>query len=112
MKPEQLHILQHSLGADRYSRGTLYRNKFVTGPGGDDFAECRALTAAGLMKDYGPQEMMGGMHYFKVTELGITAMREASPKPPRLTRAQQRYRDFLDEDSSMDFGEWLKVRRA
>ena len=33
----KLHILQHSLGLDKYGDGNQYRNHFVTGPGSTDF---------------------------------------------------------------------------
>ena len=49
MTPEQLHILQHSLGLDEYGRGTMYRNHFVTGEGSLDHPHCVALVEAGLM---------------------------------------------------------------
>lgn len=43
-----------------------------------------------------------------VTEAGKAAMLEQSPKPPKLTRGQKRYRRFLDADTGESFGEWLK----
>ncbi len=107
---EHLHILQHSLGLDQYGRGQWYRNHFVTGPDGTDFADCRALVACGLMTDHGPQELAGGMHCFSVTELGMTIVREFSPLPPKLTRSQRRYEEFLKADCGMKFGEWLRCR--
>jgi len=108
MKPDLLHILQHSLGADRYGRGTQYRNRFVTGPGSDDFAKCNELTQLGFMFDHGPQPMTGGMHCFTVTETGKSEMREHSPQPPKLSRSQQRYQQFLEGGGFMKFGEWLR----
>ena len=47
-----------------------------------------------------------------VTESGKAAVRCESPKPPKLTRSQKRYREFLNEDCGASFGEWLKWRRA
>lgn len=91
LSPKQLHILQHSLGVDRYGRGSRYRNHFCTGPESDDFADCRALTEMGLMVDHGPQGMYGGMHGFQVTEQGQRAVTQLSPSPPKLSRSQQRF---------------------
>ena len=111
MSSRQLEIVQHSLGCDKYGQGTRYRNRFVTGPPGDDFDDCKALCEMGLMKDFGPREMLGGMHYFQVTEAGIQEMEQQSPKPPKISRGRRRYLDFLHADSGMSFGEWLKVRQ-
>ncbi len=105
-----LHILQHSLGVDEFGRGRQYRNHFVTGPGSDDWAYCQTLCSAGLMNDHGPQTLFGG-NCFYVTDLGKKAVSTQSPLPPKKTRAQRRYEDFLREDSTMSFGEWLKVQK-
>lgn len=112
MKPEHLPILQHSLGVDKYGRGSQYRNYYVIGPECDGFADCRELVAAGLMSDSGPCSSMSGMHVFRVTDEGRSAMRSASPLPPKLTKSQQRYRDFLNADSGLSFIEWLKFKQA
>jgi len=107
MTKEQLHILQHSLGVDAYGRGEQYRNHYVAEP----FADMDELVSAGLMRDCGegkPGFIGSGMHTYQVTEAGKLAMRENSPPPPRLTRAQRRYREFLSADCGMTFGEWLK----
>jgi hypothetical protein len=104
-------ILQHSLGLDEYGRGSGYRNHFVTGPGCADFATCRALTDRGLMEDHGTGPLYGGNHCFTVTSAGLAFVREHSPKPPKLTRSQRRYRDFLDADCGLSFGEWLGAYR-
>ncbi|MCW1922698.1 hypothetical protein OKA05_09045 [Luteolibacter arcticus] len=105
-----LHILQHSLGVDRYGQGEQYRNSFCTGPGSKDFEKCRALCDASLMIDSGPQPIAGGMHYFRVTPAGIDAVALQSPAPPKLTRSKQRYRDYLRADSSLTFAEWLGIK--
>jgi hypothetical protein len=47
-----------------------------------------------------------------VTEDGKRAMLAASPNPPKLTRSQRRYREFLDADSGLSFLEWLKYSAA
>lgn len=111
MNPEQLHILQHSLGLDRYGRGTMYRNHFVTGEGSLDHPVCMALVDAGMMKRHGDHPLAGGDDVFTVTEEGKRAAVEMSPAPPKLSRSQQRYRDFLAYDSGVTFGEYLRGRR-
>ena len=109
MKKELLQILQHSLGVDQYGNGEQYRNSFVTGPESDDFEYCSQLVADGLMEGFGPQKAAGGMHFFRVTRKGKNMMSEESPKPPRLTRSQKRYRDFLSADwFDGNFGDWLR----
>ena len=104
-----LHILQHSLGVDQYGRGNQYRNYFVTGEGSTDFPLCSELVAMGLMQDRGTQSMCGGDHVFHVTEAGKAAVREFSPAPPKLNRAQRRYQAFLRADCGMTFGQYLKA---
>jgi hypothetical protein len=112
LTPKQLHILQHSLGLDEYGQGKAFRNHYATGPECDSFNDCKALEAAGLMKDHGVVSMWGALHGFTVTDAGKAAIRQQSPVPPKKTRAQQRYQEFLEADSSMTFGEYLKWRHA
>lgn len=108
---KHLHILQHSLGLDQYGRGSRYRNHFVTGTGSVDYEDCRSLVQAGLMKDHGSRKIFGGDTLFVVTEAGIAFIEANSPAPPKLTRAQQRYRDYLNSDCSLTFFEWIKARQ-
>jgi hypothetical protein len=120
MTAEQLHILQHSLGCDQYGRAQhryhdegdgrmgYYRNHYVSDPTDD----LRQLVLVGLMKDHGPQKLAAGMRCFSVTIHGVKAMIDHSPRPPRLTRSQQRYQRFLDADCGIPFGEWLKTKWA
>jgi len=112
MKPEklsesQLQILQHSLGVDQYGRGRQYRNRYAIGPDCDGFSDLVELCEMGFMLDHGPIGMWGGMHGFTVTDAGRRAMTAQSPNPPRLTRAQRRYQDYLSADNGMSFKEWL-----
>lgn len=102
---EQLHILQHSLGVDEYGRGDMYRNRYVCDPN----AEMDALVALGMMMDRGGQPIAGGMHCYQVTDAGKIAMRRESPRPPKLTRSQLRYRAFLNADIGCTFFEYLKL---
>lgn len=108
MKPAHLDILLHSLGLDQYGRGTFYRNGFVTGAGGADHANCMELTAMGFMTRRANVELFGGSDVFTVTEEGKRAAVANSPSPPKLSRGQQRYRDWLDYDSDMSFIDYVK----
>jgi len=106
---EQLHILQHAQGLDRYGRGTRYRNRYTIGPGCDGWADCVALVEAGLMKNHGARDWMGGMTTFSVTEAGDQVVRKQSPKAPKVSRSKRRYQEWLRADGNMPFGEWLKA---
>lgn len=111
LSDEQLHILQHSLGVDHFGRGPRYRNHFCADSRSDDFKTCHGLVALGLMTVRVPSEISGGSHIFHVTDVGIKAMAAQSHVAPRLTMDQRRYRAFLDADSGMSFGEWIKSKR-
>ena len=120
LSPAQLHILQHSLGCDGFGhtsyrgrdegdgRWAYHRNHYASDPAPD----LEALVAAGFMRDGGSVNAWGGMRYYRVTEAGRDAMIEQSPKPPKLSAGQQRYRQWLKADCGLKFGEWLKVRKA
>jgi len=110
MDSKQLHILQHSLGLDQYGRGSMYRNHFVTGEGSMDHADCMALVASGLMTVRSGNALSGGDDVFRVTDAGKIAVVERSPSPPRFTRSQQNYQDWLSYDSSLSFIEYVKAK--
>ncbi|TAM23396.1 MAG: hypothetical protein EPN60_15110 [Nevskiaceae bacterium] len=110
LDPDLLNILQHSLGVDRYGRGQQYRNHFVAG--GDDVELCRQLVALGHMTETPAGPLSGGSPCFRVTNQGRRAMSAASPAPPKLTRSQRRYERFLNADSGMPFGEWIRSKYA
>lgn len=114
LAPALLHILQHSLGVDQFGQGDHYRNRFVTGEGSDDHPLCEALCAMGLMKVSEPRpSVFSGMDLFFVTEAGKRAMAENSPAPPKMTRAQKRYRAWLDGPADwMTFGDYLRSECA
>jgi hypothetical protein len=108
---KKLHILQHSLGMDQYGRRAWARNQFCTGPGSDDFDCCRELAELGLMFDHGPLELCGGQHIFTVTSAGLAYAVVHSEEPPKLTRGQKRYREYLAVSDYYDsFGHWLKSK--
>jgi hypothetical protein len=105
MTVRQLEILQHALGLDRYGRGRETRNHFCAGSA--DEPTCRELIALGFMQQHRTTEVFP---YFNcsVTDEGKSAVRRESPKPPKLTRGQRRYRAFLRADCGYSFLEWLK----
>lgn len=88
---DQLSILQHTIGADQFGRQRqgCSRNHFVTEPTSDDGYVCESLLLRGLMVNCGSQgELTGGMTLYRATQLGIDAVSQFSPKPPKLTRSQ------------------------
>lgn len=103
-----LHILQHALGLDQHGQGKSYRNHFITGPGSTDYDACIALANSGLMKHHAGNPLSGGDDVFTVTDAGRQHVRDTSPKPPKLTRGQRRYRAFLAADSGLTFNQWLR----
>jgi hypothetical protein len=112
MLPAHLQILQHSLGVNMYGQGNMYRNRFVAGSGNPDHVHCSALVEQGYMTCTKGFVLAGGSDLFVVTEAGIAAMLEASPKPPKLTRSQKRYKHWLnvaDAYPDMKFIDWIKA---
>ena len=108
----QLHILQHALGVDEYGQGEMYRNHFCAGDADEPI--CRELVAMGYMQQHRTTDWLP---YFNcsVTEAGKQAVQEQSPRPPKLTSAQKRYREWLniaDVYPDWTFGEWLKARKV
>ena len=104
MKPSQVHTLQHALGVDEHGQGNMFRNHYVGGT-----KECRPLVALGFMTEHPASELTGGDPWFRVTESGKKAMLAESPKPPKLTRSQRRYREYLKSaDCFESFKEYLK----
>ena len=110
MSPKLLHILQHSLGLDEYGRGTFYRNRFVTREGSIDHLLCMELVELGYMKHYPAVEMFGGSDGFVVIEEGKRICLAESPAPSKISRSKQHYLDFLANDGSMSFMEYIKWR--
>lgn len=75
-----LHILQHSLGLNKYGKGRQYRNHFCTAPGSKDYPECQILVGAGFMKEYPGSELSGNSPIFIVTEAGIEYVKRHSQR--------------------------------
>lgn len=109
-----LAILQHALGRDQYGHGTDYRNHYCVGSG-PDLATCREAVAQGLMVEHAAREVSGGDPIFTVTDAGKAYIAEHSPKPPKLTPGQKRYRRWLqvsDCRPDLTFVAWLKSERS
>ena len=105
MTPRQLETLQHALGLDQYGQGEMYRNHFCASAA--DEPDCRALVEMGYMRRHPTTDVFP---YFNcsVQDAGKDVVRTESPAPPKLTRGQRRYRQYLREDCGYSFGEWLK----
>lgn len=98
MKSTPLHILQHSLGLDKYGQGDQFRNHFVTGPGSDDYPICRQLVADGLMIEHPPRQISGGDPIFTVTVAGMDFVKTNSPTPKKATEEQWIHAFFMRPD--------------
>lgn len=105
MTARQLEIIQHSLGVDQFGQGEMYRNHFCAGA--DDEPTCRELVELGYMRVWHANQSPLPYYNCAVTDAGKAAMLAESPKPPKLTRSQKRYREFLNEDCGASFREWL-----
>jgi hypothetical protein len=105
---EQLSILQHALGLDEFGQGRMYRNQFCAAGRDEDI--CRSLVELGLMRQHVSTEVFP-YYNCTVTNEGKAAVIEQSPKPPKLTRSQKRYRHFLNWADAYDgsFREYLEV---
>ncbi len=104
----ELLILRHALGMGDDGRKPAYRNHFVTGEGSKDYAKCLALVDAGHMRRFPPGQLTGGDELFQVTEAGRIAAKP--PAPEKTTRSKRRYAAFLDADSGLSFGDWVRRR--
>lgn len=107
LSPKLIHILQHSLGVDKYGEGQQYRNHFVTSPDCEDGQLCLELVGLGYMLDHGPQKLADGMHCFTVTPEGIDAVALQSPPRPKISRSKRRYQEWLRADTGHSFADWI-----
>lgn len=104
----ELQILRHAFGVGDGGLEHRYRNHFVTGEGGADHQHCMVLVARGYMVHRAGNPITGGDDLFMVTDAGREAVQEYSPPPPKLTRSQLRYQQFLRYDGGVTFGEYLR----
>ena len=86
MMDTKLHILQHSLGCDKYGMGGGYRNHFVADRGTCNYNMCMELVSDDLMRIVDmSSELTGGGICFTVTLKGMKFIRDYSPPPPKRT---------------------------
>lgn len=116
---KELNILRHAIGYDdagndRWPNARSLderRNRFITDANGPDGQICQALWARGLMKDYGPQSLAGGMHFYAVTDSGRAVVLANRPVPKKLTRSQARWREYRScADCFESFWHFLKYK--
>lgn len=107
MSPQQLHVLRHALGLDHKGHGKPYRRHYCCGPGHDGFDACRDLVALGLMEEHPPTTLTGGDHLFLVNDAGRSEIMKHKEHEPKLTRSQQRYRNYLRSELNMPFADYL-----
>jgi hypothetical protein len=108
MPAVDLQILRHALGVGDSGWERSYRNHFVTGRSSADHQHCMALVERGFMVQRAGNAITGGDDLFTVNEAGRAVVQEHTPPPPKLTRSQQRYQQFLNYDGGVTFGEFLR----
>ncbi|MDI9847337.1 hypothetical protein QM467_04590 [Rhodoblastus sp. 17X3] len=79
MSPEQRELARHALGLPNPRRKS-YRNHFVTGPGGDDYAIWMAMVGEGYARRRAGNELTGGDDLFTLTQTGAEAALNAHEK--------------------------------
>jgi len=107
-----LQILFHTLGLrPEAHKLECYRNHYVAGEGHPAQGRLKELESKGLMKQLrSPAFLAPGDTTWAATEAGKElAMREAVAREPKQTRGQRRYARWLESESPMEFGEWLKA---
>lgn len=97
--------LLHTLGLGRRN-GDAWRNHFI-----GSTPEIVELVAAGLMEKVNDgSPLSGGDPVFRATAAGKARAREIRAREyPKLSRSKARYQAWLDADSGLKFGEWLKL---
>ena len=82
MTERQLHIIQHSVGADKFGRGSFYRNHYCASS--EMLPICQQLVEMGLMRqmERSNSDVQGSFSSayttFEVTEKGFEAMMNES----------------------------------
>lgn len=110
LTPEQAEVLLHTLGLSEPGSSST-RNLFVSGKGDPRLADLEALVAAGLMRETRrPGFLAEEDRVFKATDAGLAHALAIQPKPPKLTRSQERYRRWQDLDSNLPFADFLRWR--
>lgn len=116
LNARELHVLQHTLGVNKYGQGTQYRNHFCCAPGYSDYETCYSLAKQGYMIHRGSSILPERNVFFHATPEGRAAMARDSPEPPKLTRSQRRYQQYHNSGAAdaygWNFGDWLKYEEA
>jgi len=104
-------ILCHMRGLDEWTH-KAYRNLYVTSEGAPELAQLRELEAGGFVyQSQSPGFIPKESRCFRCTDLGKARAQSAHIRAkPKLTRGQKRYRDWLAEDSSRTFAEFLGIK--
>jgi hypothetical protein len=111
LTPGQLHALLHTLGLEDPERREHYRNHYATGDPPEP--DILALVGLGLMRQVRrPAFLPEGDRVYAATPEGLAAALAQRPKPPKRTRSQRRYREFVDwhEAFGGTFREFLRER--
>jgi hypothetical protein len=72
---EEFHTMVHSTA---WTHGR-FRNHFTTDRTTDDWPVCTSLVAKGLMTQGQPDDVLGGMTTFRVSDTGLAFLRKALP---------------------------------
>jgi len=121
---KQIDLIAHSLGinyynaklSDEYRHKVLpddfYRNYFCVGDPNQFTDEMRSMEEAGLIETWSKPDNF----FFAVTEKGIEEFRlifktEVTDKYVPLSKAKQRYRQYLHDDISDSFSESLGIQK-
>jgi hypothetical protein len=105
---QQLDILRHTIGEDLHGDTFQKRNHYVAG--GDDVTLCRELVELGYMVEHRATDLSGGDPWFHVTQEGNAFVAQHRVEKPKLSRSKKRYLNYLNSDSWLSFGEWLKFK--
>lgn len=95
---KEYEILDHASSNGRYVTG----DPFVL-----------EMAARGLLKDYGPQALADGAHYFETTSRGRAALNEyratlPKPKKRRVSRAFESWERYTEACGNVPFKTFLK----
>lgn len=91
-------------------RHTRNNGRFVT-----DDRRVIEMSERGMLLDFGPWSVAGGMHFLKITKKGRAALNEwesAQPKPKvkkrRVSRQFRAWRDYESANGRLGFSKFLK----
>lgn len=115
LTPEQLDLMQHTLGLNQYGLNNFKekkstRNYFVFSGGPcRELDVIKSLVELGLMVEGDFKSWVDGT-WFYVTDEGKERVFAESPNPPKLSRSKERYRRYLEYGDGfynfLDFCYW------